>query len=116
MQPYTDLAPTIYRQRMVIEGFPTAPITDSAIADYLEKLSHVLDMKTLIHPVTHRSDLFGWAGWVHWETSGAHFYAWEQPQLFFSVDIYTCKAFDPRAAEKFTREYFGAETVTYKEF
>ena len=36
----------------------------------------------LLEPVTHRSDRYGWAGWIHWETSGAHFYAWEQPRLF----------------------------------
>ena len=36
-------------------------------------------MNVLLDPVTHRSDRYGWAGWVHWEASGAHFYAWEQP-------------------------------------
>ena len=46
-----------------------------------------------------KANQFGWAGWVHWETSGVHLYAWEQPMLFFSVDIYTCKAFDPVAAQ-----------------
>jgi S-adenosylmethionine decarboxylase len=73
-------------------------------------------MKTVLEPVTHRSDRFGWAGWIHWETSGAHFYAWEQPLLFFSVDIYTCKAFDVQAAVEFTREYFKADQVEYREF
>jgi S-adenosylmethionine/arginine decarboxylase-like enzyme len=113
---YLDLAPTIYRQRLVVEGYPKEAITDRQISDYLEKLSEVLKMKTLIKPVTHRSDQFGWAGWIHWETSGAHFYAWEQPMLFFSVDIYTCKEFDPDAAEVFTKEYFKADTVVSKPF
>lgn len=113
---YTDLAPEICRQRMVIEGYPRAAILDEDVRDYLERLSRVLDMKSLLKPVTHRSDLYGWAGWIHWETSGAHFYAWEQPRLFFSVDIYTCKAFDTTAAEAFTKEYFGAETMTCKGF
>jgi len=106
-----DLAPTIYRQRLVIEGYPRQAITASQIKDYLAKLSDVLEMKTLITPVTHRSDKYGWAGWIHWETSGAHFYAWEQPLLFFSVDIYTCKAFDPEEAERFTKSYFDASTI-----
>lgn len=73
-------------------------------------------MKTLIDPVTHRSDKYGEAGWIHWETSGAHFYAWEQPLLFFSVDIYTCKAFRAEDAVNFTREYFQAKEIEYKEF
>lgn len=113
---YTDLSPNIYRQRLVIEGYPRAPISDTQIKTYLSQPSVVLDMKELLEPVTHRSDLYGWAGWIHWETSGSHFYAWEQPQLFFSVDIYTCKAFDPVKAADFTRSFFDAKTLVYKEF
>jgi S-adenosylmethionine/arginine decarboxylase-like enzyme len=116
MQEYKDLAPTILRQRLVIEGYPGFVITDKHIKDYLAKLSDVCGMKTLITPVTHCSDKYGWAGWIHWETSGSHFYAWERPLLFFSVDIYTCKAFDPEKATKFTEEYFKATNVVAKEF
>lgn len=111
-----DLAPSIYRQRLVIEGYPLQPITDDEIKTYLTELSKVTDMKALIEPVTHRSDQYGWAGWIHWETSGAHFYAWEQPILFYSVDIYTCKQFDPQVAVEFTKKFFGSESVAYREF
>jgi len=114
--PFKDLAPMIIRQRLVIEGYPEKSITSEEIKDYLTKLSDVCEMKTLIEPVTHCSDTYGWAGWIHWETSGAHFYAWDQPLLFFSVDIYTCKAFDPRKAADFTRQYFNASELTSKEF
>jgi S-adenosylmethionine decarboxylase len=93
-----DLAPQIYRQRAVIEGYPKKNITAHEIKQYLSKLSDVIGMKTLLDPVTHRSDKYGEAGWIHWESSGAHFYAWEQPILFFSVDIYTCKKFDVQDA------------------
>lgn len=106
-----DLAPTIHRQRLVIEGYPSRPISDSDIKEYLTKLAVVTDMTVLTEPVTHCSDKFGWAGWVHWETSGAHFYAWEQPLLFFSVDIYTCKPFDPSSAVEYTREFFQASEI-----
>ena len=82
-----DLAPEIYRQRLVVEGLVTAPISAAQIEDYLSQLSGVLNMVTILHPVTHQSDTYGWAGWIHWETSGAHFYGWDQPRLFFSVDI-----------------------------
>ena len=109
-----DLAPDIYRQRLVIEGIPLKPINDEDIKEYLSKLSDTLDMRTLLPPVTHLSDKFGWAGWIHWESSGAHFYAWEQPRLFFSVDIYTCKKFDDQKAIDFTKQYFGATKVAYR--
>jgi hypothetical protein len=113
---YRDLAPLIHRQRLVVEGYPTFAITDAHISEYLSKLSVVTDMITLIEPVTHESDLYGWAGWIHWETSGAHFYSWERPVRFFSVDIYTCKAFDPEAVAEFTAEFFRTTEIVAKGF
>jgi len=110
-----DLAPDIYRQRLVIEGYPAQAITDEDIKRYLSELSVKTGMVQLIEPITHRSDLYGWAGWIHWETSGAHFYAWEQPRLFFSVDIYTCKAFLPETAVQFTRDFFNTSEIEAKE-
>ncbi len=111
-----DLAPEIYRQRMVVEGIPSFNITDEHIKHYLSTLSKVTDMKLLLEPVTHSSDKYGWAGWIHWETSGAHFYAWDQPRLFFSVDIYTCKAFDPQKVIEYTEEFFKTKEIVFKEF
>jgi hypothetical protein len=111
----TDLAPGILRQRLVVEGTCGKPIDDLSIRAYLTELSGVCGMRSLIEPVTHRSERFGWAGWIHWETSGAHFYAWDQP-LFFSVDIYTCKAFDAMSAVVFTRDFFVADRIVAKAF
>ena len=111
-----DLAPAIHRQRLVIEGIPSTTITSDRIVDYLSRLSTVLGMQTLMQPLAHLSPKFGWAGWIHWETSGAHLYAWDEPMLFFSVDIYTCKAFADEDAVAFTREFFAADTVEHRGF
>lgn len=111
-----DLAPTIYRQRLVVEGLCQVPIDDVSIREYLNRLSKVCGMRSLIEPVTHRSDKYGWAGWIHWETSGAHLYAWEEPLLFFSVDIYTCAPFDAKDVVEFTSAYFDADEVVAKAF
>jgi hypothetical protein len=111
-----DLAPEIHRQRLVIEGIPRTSIGAADIVDYLQTLSGVLDMRPLMTPATHCSDLYGWAGWIHWENSGAHFYAWDEPRLFFSVDIYTCKAFAAADAVEFTGKAFEAEDLEYREF
>jgi hypothetical protein len=113
---YQDLAPQVLRQRLVVEGYPAQAISDTCIQDYLCKLSDFIGMRTLLPPVTHQSPLYGWAGWIHWETSGAHFYAWEQPLLFFSVDIYSCKAFDVHAAVDLTQRYFNASKLCHKSF
>ena len=103
-----DLAPTIVRQRLVVEGTVTVPVTADAIVEDLKAIGGLADMRVLNEPVTHLSPLYGWAGWVHWETSGAHFYAWDAPDLFFSVDMYACKGFDPEVIVEHTRSFFGA--------
>ncbi len=111
-----DLAPEIYRQRAVIEGYPNHPLKSDEIKSYLSQLSDALGMKTLMEPVTHRSPKYGEAAWIHWESSGAHFYAWDRPRLFFSVDLYTCKAFDIEDAVNFTKKFFNIDHVEYKGF
>ena len=111
-----DLAPMICRERLVIEGTPKDPITAEAITRYLVGLSELCQMMVLLDPVTHRSDRYGWAGWIHWEASGVHVYAWEEPKLFFSVDIYTCKPFSVDRAVEFTRSFFRATEIVAKSF
>ena len=113
---YRDLAPEIYRQRLVVEGYPAQPITPEEITNYLTALSKVMAMHVIQEPITSFCGQFGWAGWIHWSTSGAHFYAWDQPIRFFSVDAYTCKAFSAERVVEFTRAYFAATEVTWKEF
>lgn len=114
--PMPDLAPGILRQRLVVEGLVEATIGEEAIVAYLRTLSDVCDMELLTEPVTHRSPRYGWAGWVHWEASGAHFYAWDEPAQFFSVDIYTCQAFDAAKVIDFTAAFFGTTRVVGKPF
>lgn len=115
-EPRPDLAPGILRQRLVIEGTCPQAISEADIARYLTDLSDVCGMTALLDPVTHRSPTYGWAGWIHWETSGAHFYAWDQPTPFFSVDVYTCKAFDEHRATTFTARFFAATQVVAQAF
>lgn len=111
-----DLAPEICRQRLVVEGLCTEPIDAATITAYLSTLSKTIEMVALMEPVTHQSPLYGWAGWIHWETSGAHFYAWDVPRLFFSVDVYACKPFSATAVVDMTREWFAATDMVFKEF
>lgn len=110
-----NFAPTIYRQRLVIEGVPKNEIISDDIKTFLLRLSTALKMKTLLAPVTHKSDKYGWAAWIHWESSGCHVYAWDAP-LFFSVDIYTCKKFSVKTAVAFTKSFFNCEKISYKSF
>jgi S-adenosylmethionine decarboxylase len=111
-----DLAPEILRRRLVVEGTCARAIDADEIVRYLNGLSDVCSMDVLLEPVTHRSDRYGWAGWVHWEASGAHFYAWEHPRLFFSVDIYACAPFSAEDVATYTRAFFDATELVAFQF
>jgi S-adenosylmethionine decarboxylase len=101
---------------MLIEGLRDLPCTAEEIATYLVKLGEGLDMLPLATPFTHLSEKYGWSAWMHWETSGVHFYSWDKRDpVFFSVDIYTCKKFDPEMAVRITGEYFKATQIVSKE-
>ncbi len=106
-----DLAPGIFRKRQIIEARIRTPIDGETITDYLSALSPVLGMETIADPVSHLSEKYGWAAWIHWETSGAHVYAWDHPELFVSIDIYTCKDYDSRKALLFTQEFFDVSDI-----
>lgn len=111
-----EVSPQIARQRLVLEGYPSHPISDADIKDYLCKLSETIGAVTLIEPVTQRSERYGWSGWSHWQTSNAHVYAWDRPVMFFSVDIRTCKELSVNEAIEFTRDYFNANRLSYKSY
>jgi len=110
---WKDLAPDIFRQRLVIEGFSSEKITGDVIEEYLSRLSNEIGMIPMGDPRTSHSPKFGMAGWIHWETSGAHMYSWDE-NLFFSVDIYTCKEFSVDKAVKFTKEFFNCREIEFK--
>ena len=110
-----DLATDVYRQRMCIEGLREVPFTAEEISAYLLKLGEVLDMLPVAQPYTNLSEKYGWSAWMHWETSGVHFYSWDKREpVFFSVDIYTCKKFDYETAVSLTQEYFKATEIAWK--
>ena len=75
-----NLALEIYRQRLVIEGYCQEKVTSEKICHYLNSLGKELGMKVLLEPMTNKSSKYGWAGWVHWESSGTHVYAWDEPK------------------------------------
>ncbi|PIR04495.1 MAG: hypothetical protein COV59_00770 [Candidatus Magasanikbacteria bacterium CG11_big_fil_rev_8_21_14_0_20_39_34] len=115
---WKNLAPKIVRQRVIIEGTTQKIVSPDAIEDYLLQLSKVLDMRALRDPFTYPAEDKGYGGWIHWVTSGAHFYSysenWSNPSLF-TVDAYTCKPFNAEKAVQFTKEYFNPIEIVWKE-
>jgi len=113
--PIKNLAPEIFRQRLLIEGFFERPIDEAAIRAYLLGLAAHLDLRTYGEPVVFapasgegRAENAGFDAFVPLIDSGISGYFWTGPR-FLSVVLYTCKGFDPDRAVAFTREHFAIE-------
>jgi len=109
---WKDLASDICRQRLIIEGTLTSPLRPEQMSDYVLQITDVLDMTYVTAPILNYEEVYGWCVYMHWKESGIHMYTWDHHDPpFFSVDIYTCKKFDPEDAVEFTRKFFKGQLV-----
>ena len=109
---WEDLAPDICRQRAVIEGTLHVPFSPEDMTRYCHEITEVLKMTAVTSPVCNHDPDYGWCAYVHWKESGMHIYSWDDHNpSFFSVDIYTCRSFDPEVALAYTREFFGDNLI-----
>jgi S-adenosylmethionine decarboxylase len=114
---YTDLAPDIVRQRLVIEGELKSPFAKGEMVVYSKELSDILDMTPISEPQSSFAEQYGWCCFMHWKESGMHIYSWDHRKPpFFSVDIYTCKTFAWGDALRYTESFFGDDLlkITHK--
>lgn len=109
-----DLAPDIFRQRLLIEGYYSGTMTAQRVRDYLVAVAAHLELRTYAEPIVFspaagmgREENAGFDAFVPLIDSGISAYIWSRQQ-FFSVLLYTCKGFDEAAAVSFTTASFGA--------
>lgn len=110
-----DLAPDIPRQRVIIEGTTETIVLPDQIKSYLNALADLTKMERLSGPFAYSAHEMGYGGWIHWKSSGAAFYSYPSKVPLFTVDCYTCKPFSAESAAEFTRTYFDALELVWKE-
>ena len=110
---YRDLAPTIVRQRLLIEGYWSVEVDEAFIRQFLLDLPAHLGLRAYGEPVVYAPDSgmgreanSGWDAFVPLIDSGISGYFWAQPR-FFSLVLYTCTRFDADAATDFVRDALG---------
>ena len=106
------LAPEIFRQRLLIEGFFGREVEEATIRAYLLEVAAHLGLRTYGEPVVFapasgegRAGNAGFDAFVPLIDSGISGYFWTGPR-FLSIVLYTCKGFDDDRAVAFTRDYF----------
>ena len=112
---WKNLAPKLVRQRIIIEGTTKNIVEPEQIKSYLLDLANVTKMEVLSGSYAYSAHDMGYGGWIHWKSSGSHFYSYPTNPPLFTVDIYTCKPFSPKEAVNFTKKYFKAIEIVWKE-
>ena len=109
---WTDLAPDICRQRIVLEGTLHNPFGPENMSRYCEEITEVLNMTYVGAPVCNFEPHYGWCAYMHWKESGMHIYSWNvRDPKFFSIDIYTCKSFKCLDVVAHATEFFDEENL-----
>lgn len=116
-----DLAPQVYRQRLLIEARYERTVSRSDVESYLRQLPTELDLRIYSDPVVYspggegREINQGYDGFVALIDSGIAIYVWDHAK-FLSVVIYTCKSFDQTRAIDFTRAFFATTELEQRSF
>jgi S-adenosylmethionine decarboxylase len=115
-----NLAPEIYRQRLTIEWIYKELPSKEDWKKYLSKLSELLEMQIIYWPFVHNwaeesnPNEFGAREWFAIRTtSWVHMYTREKKWKLLTVDIYTCKKFEPVLAVEFTKDFFELIKVEF---
>jgi hypothetical protein len=108
-----DLAPEIFRQRLLMEARWTIDVDAELVRGYLFGLSAELRLTPYGDPIVFtpaagegRPENAGFDSFLPLINSGISGYFWTQSR-FLSVVLYSCTPFDPDAAVAFTKGYFG---------
>jgi S-adenosylmethionine decarboxylase len=111
-----DLAPHVFRQRLLVEGCYTGDVTRERLTAYLLGVAAHLDLKAYGEPTIYspaglgKEENQGFDAFLPLIDSGISAYVWSSAK-FFSIVLYTCKGFDSQAAVAYTKEFFGAGEV-----
>ncbi|HUX79919.1 MAG TPA: S-adenosylmethionine decarboxylase [Alphaproteobacteria bacterium] len=107
-----NIAPHIYRQRLMIEAFYTIEVTKEMLDAYLRGVAEHLNLKIYGDPIIFspatgmgKEENQGFDAFVPLIDSGISAYVWSSSK-FFSVLFYTCKSFDEQKAIEYTKDFF----------
>lgn len=116
-----NLAPQIFRKRLLIEGFYSINVDVKTISDFFDFLTLSLNLKTYGEPVIHhtggvgKDENQGFDAFVPLIDSGIYLGIWANQQ-FLSLVIYTCKDFSNEIAVEKTNKFFSIEEAAFKSF
>lgn len=116
-----NLAPSIFRQRLLIEGFYKIKVDEKVIEDYFREITKLLKLRMYGKPIIFspgaigKKENQGYDAFVPLVDSGISVYIWSNSK-FFSAIIYTCKGFDKNMAIEYTKKFFKIDEIVHSSF
>ncbi len=116
-----DLAPNIYRQRLLIEGIYKIDVQVETVHQFFTVLLAGLGAHAAGNAIVNSSlgqgkvENQGIEAFIPLIESGVALYTWESSR-FVSLIIYTCKAFDESKALSIIEDFFQLSEMEFKSF
>ena len=116
-----DLAPDIYRQRLLIEGIYEIEVDVAAIHRFFDTLLSDLNVSAAGEPLVNSSlgqglpQNQGIEAFLPLIESGVALYTWQDAR-FLSIILYTCKPFEEQKALEIVTDFFQLSRIEHKNF
>lgn len=107
----TNIAPDIFRKRLLIEGYFNITVTEGSIKKFFSHITTELQLRTYGEPIIHKTSgkgkrvNQGFDAFVPLIDSGIYIGVWVNPK-FLSTIIYTCGDFNAEKAVRLVKNYF----------
>jgi hypothetical protein len=116
-----NIAPDIFRKRLLIEGHYNIVVTEETIKKFFYYITDNLSLRTYGAPVIHTTTDVGkeinqgYDAFIPLIDSGIYMGVWVNKR-FLSLVIYTCKYFDADEALRKTKLFFQINQAEHKSF
>jgi len=116
-----NIAPDIFRKRVLIEGYYNTDVSEDTIKKYFSYITSNLSLRTYGAPIVHATSGIGkesnqgYDAFVPLIDSGIYISVWVNKK-FLSIVIYTCKDFDGDEAVRRTKLFFQINRAEHKTF
>ena len=116
-----NIAPDIFRKRLLIEGYYNIVVTEETIKKFFSYITTNLSLRTYGSPIVHTTRGIGkeinqgYDAFVPLIDSGIYMEVWVNKK-FLSMVIYTCKDFAGDEAVRRTKLFFQINQAEHKSF
>ena len=89
--PLTNIAPEIFRKRLLVEGYFSIEVNEKTLRDYFSRITSELGLRTYGEPIIHKTSGAGkdvnegFDGFVPLIDSGIYISVWVNPKFLSTI-------------------------------